>query len=541
MRKDALWTKDFCRITAATALGAAGGILSGFALSFLVFDETGSTLAAAVIVAIQLFPYVILPLFLAPLMDRLPRKPFLVGGDIVNGLLYGLAGLYLLRCEFSYGAYLGFSLLLACLGSFDQLAYESFYPLVLPKGQEEKGYTVSSMLYRMKRNGAGLASICILSTMVLVMISSSGCLYIGKENILRRQYPRDMQLAVWDGEEEHLDLLQSISEEYMQRHGFTMKDAWRYRYLSVAALADGDRLAFQRAGVSAGSLGDVSDLRNLLVIPLSDYNRATGKDETLPEGEILIGVNRGQEYPYETMKIGNLDTWKVKKTVPQPFDNKVASYEINTTYFLIVPDMDSVYQVEKEEKKVYGDYASDVRGYFGFNVDCSDEQQIKIEEGISLAISKKWMDMDIAYSTECIADDRSYFFGTFSGLFALGIILGSVFILAMILIMYYKQITEGYEDQSRFEVMQKVGMTKREIRRSINSQMLTVFILPPAMAGLHLTFAFPFLSKILMLFGLSDQSFLIRIAVGCFGVFTVFYILVYLFTSRAYYRIVSGN
>lgn len=147
MRKDALWTKDFCRITAATALGAAGGILSGFALSFLVFDETGSTLAAAVIVAIQLFPYVILPLFLAPLMDRLPRKPFLVGGDIVNGVLYGLAGLYLLRCEFSYGAYLGFSLLLACLGSFDELAYESFYPLVLPKGQEEKGYTVSSMLY----------------------------------------------------------------------------------------------------------------------------------------------------------------------------------------------------------------------------------------------------------------------------------------------------------------------------------------------------------------------------------------------------------
>ena len=147
MRKDALWTKDFCRITAATALGAAGGILSSFALSFLVFDETGSTLAAAVIVAIQLFPYVILPLFLAPLMDRLPRKPFLVGGDIVNGLLYGLAGLYLLRCEFSYGAYLGFSLLLACLGSFDELAYESFYPLVLPKGQEEKGYTVSSMLY----------------------------------------------------------------------------------------------------------------------------------------------------------------------------------------------------------------------------------------------------------------------------------------------------------------------------------------------------------------------------------------------------------
>ena len=115
------------------------------------------------------------------------------------------------------------------------------------------------------------------------------------------------------------------------------------------------------------------------------------------------------------------------------------------------------------------------------------------------------------------------------------------FLIAIVLFIYYKQISEGMEDQRRFEMMQKVGMTKRDIRSSINSQMLTVFILPPAMAGLHLTFAFPFLSKILMLFGLSDQSFLIRIAVGCFGVFTVFYILVYLFTSRAYYRIVSGN
>lgn len=401
--------------------------------------------------------------------------------------------------------------------------------------------SVSSMLYRMKRNGAGLASICILSTMVLVMISSSGCLYIGKENILRRQYPRDIQQTAWDGEEEHLDLLQNISEEYMQQHGYTMKEEWRYRYLSVAAIADGDQLTFERAGASAGSLSDVSDLRNLLVVPLSDYNSATGSDETLGEDEILISVNRKQEYPYETLKIGDLDAWKVKKTIPQPFDNKVASYEINTTYFVIVPDMDAVYQVEKEEKKVYGDYASDVRGYFGFNVDCSDEEQIEIEEGISLAVSKKWTDMDVAYSVECIANDRSYFFGTFSGLFALGIILGSVFILAMILIMYYKQITEGYEDQSRFEVMQKVGMTKREIRRSINSQMLTVFILPPAMAGLHLAFAFPFLSKILMLFGLSDQNFLIQIAIGCFGVFTVFYILVYLITSRAYYRIVSGT
>lgn len=145
--KHTLWTKDFSRITLATALGAAGNILAGFALSFLVFDETGSTLAAALSVAIQLLPGAILPLFLAPVMDRYPRKPFLVGGDIVNGVLFALAGMYLLRFDFSYIAYLGFSLLLACLGAFDELAYNSFYPLVLPEGEEERGYTVAAMLY----------------------------------------------------------------------------------------------------------------------------------------------------------------------------------------------------------------------------------------------------------------------------------------------------------------------------------------------------------------------------------------------------------
>ena len=147
MEHKTLWTRDFTRITLATSLGAAGGIISSFALSFLVFDETGSTLASALVLAIQLLPGAVLPLLIAPLMDRLPRKPFLVGGDLVNAVLYALAGLYLLRCEFSYAAYLGFSLLLACLGAFDELAYDSFYPLVLPEGMEEKGYTVSSMLY----------------------------------------------------------------------------------------------------------------------------------------------------------------------------------------------------------------------------------------------------------------------------------------------------------------------------------------------------------------------------------------------------------
>lgn len=145
--KQTLWTKNFTRITAASALGAIGGIAGGFALSFLVFDETGSTLAAALILAIQLMPHFIIPLFVAPWMDRMPRKPFLVGGDLLNGVLYGLAGIYLMSGRFSYVGYLGFSLLLSSLGAFDELAYNSFYPKLIPEGMEEKGYTVSAMLY----------------------------------------------------------------------------------------------------------------------------------------------------------------------------------------------------------------------------------------------------------------------------------------------------------------------------------------------------------------------------------------------------------
>lgn len=145
--KKTLWTRNFSLLTIATVLGSAGGIAGSFALSFLVFDETGSTLASAMILAIRLIPGFLVPLLAAPWMDRLPRKPFLVAGDAINGVLYVLGGLYLLKCPFSYLGYLGFSLVLTSLGSFDSLAYNSIYPRLIPDGMEQKGYAVSSMLY----------------------------------------------------------------------------------------------------------------------------------------------------------------------------------------------------------------------------------------------------------------------------------------------------------------------------------------------------------------------------------------------------------
>ncbi len=168
--KSRLWTKNFSLVTLASALGAAGAIAGGFALSFLVFDETGSTFASALVIAIQLFPHVFVPFVAAPLMDRLPRKTFLVCGDIVNGLVYAAMGLWLMFFEFSYIVYLGISLGLACLQSVDSLAFRSIYPELIPKGAEQKGYSVASMLYPVLNIIMAPAAAMLLDTVGVPML-----------------------------------------------------------------------------------------------------------------------------------------------------------------------------------------------------------------------------------------------------------------------------------------------------------------------------------------------------------------------------------
>ena len=147
----------------------------------------------------------------------------------------------------------------------------------------------------------------------------------------------------------------------------------------------------------------------------------------------------------------------------------------------------------------------------------------------------------LRYQIESREVNRADFYGLYGGIFFLGILLGIVFLFATVLIMYYKQISEGYEDQSRFEIMQKVGMTKKDILKSIHSQILTVFFLPLLGAGLHLCFAFPMVEKILLIWGIDNRILMIQICLGCFGIFGLFYVLVYQITSGAYYRIVSGK
>lgn len=201
-----LWTRNFCFVTLASALGSAGAIAGGFALSFLVFDETGSTLASALIVAIRLLPNIIIPFVAAPIMDRLPRKLFLVCGDIANGLIYTAMGLWLMFFDFSYSGYLLISIVLACLGAVDELAFTSIYPELIPDGAEEKGYAVSSMLYPVLNVLMMPVAAVLLDVLgVAVLLAAQGLLCLAAaavESFIRldestRRHKEAYTLSVW--------------------------------------------------------------------------------------------------------------------------------------------------------------------------------------------------------------------------------------------------------------------------------------------------------------------------------------------------------
>lgn len=209
MKETKLWTRNFRLVILASAIGTIGATAGGFALAFLVFDETGSTLASALIVAIQLLPHLLLPVLIAPFMDRLPRKSFLVAGDIANAVLLAGMGLWLLFFNFSYVGYLAVSLLLACIGAVDELAFTSIYPELIPEGAEQKGYAVSSMLYPVLKVIMTPLAAVLLDTLGVawILIAQSGLSFAAAitESFIHldeteRQHRTPYSLQAWAGD-----------------------------------------------------------------------------------------------------------------------------------------------------------------------------------------------------------------------------------------------------------------------------------------------------------------------------------------------------
>ena len=409
--------------------------------------------------------------------------------------------------------------------------------------------SVSSMAYRMKRNGAGLASICILATMVLVMISSTSCLYFGGEESLHARYPRDIVTRsviligdeYADAETEIEALRSSISAAIAGRPVSNVMD---YRSFSLDAVVEQGHVMTNDSALSEFGLVSASKVASFLFIPLSDYNRAAGAHEILGDGEVLVHASR-TSIDFDTLDIDGTVQLTVKRELDEmPLISGSSAASVLPTITVIVPGLDELALKLADAENPFGGPAFNYTSWnYCFDTPLKDDDYDSLYLYVMSALRDKNIEDEhmgfYSYSVESLEYNRSDFAGTFGGLFFLGVILSLVFGCAAVLIIYYKQLSEGYEDAGRFEIMQKVGMTKQEIRRSINSQLLTVFFLPLLFAGLHLCFAFPFIRKILYMFSFYNTSFLIWTTVISFLVFALLYALVYKKTSNTYYKIVS--
>ena len=406
--------------------------------------------------------------------------------------------------------------------------------------------SVSSMAYRMKKNGAGLASICILSTMVLVMVSATMCLYVGAENSLRNMCPRDLVVETFSLDDQAEEQVIRAVDRALESQGASGEHVLHYRYVTSMVMQKEGEICFDPDQIN--SLAAATDMRELFVVPIEDYNRLMGKEETLKSGEALIYVTKNGSFDSKTISLDNEETWKIKKQVQGFVQNGIDSQQVIPSIYLFLEDSDfqSVIDLYARLAEKYGeDTYSPVNAqhnYYGVDIAGGDEVQMRVEKDLEQRIENLVAaDSEFpAVLTDCVAENRADFYAMYGGIFFLGSILGLVFILGTVLIVYYKQITEGYEDQARFTILQKVGMTGQEIKKSINSQVLTVFFMPLIAAGIHTAFAFPMVQKLLLLFGITDIRLFLTVNIGCFLVFTVFYVAVYLATSRSYYRIVSG-
>lgn len=395
--------------------------------------------------------------------------------------------------------------------------------------------SISSLVYRMKRNGAGLASICILSTMVLVMISSTFCLYIGSEENLRNRYPRDIVMDLWSIDEEITDQAHNLITNTLDEYDLEADNLLHYRYLVMVALQKDGKMLLDPKKIDQPY--SYADMRQLYIIPLEDYNTVMGTSEILKDGEVMICASKCN-YDYDTLEVEQMPVFNVRKAPEAFVSNGESQSLIFPSLFIFVKDIETLEQFYETQLEIYQEEASSLCDYYGFDLDCDEKTKIEIAEKIA---STPWADDDTScgFSLECRAESREDFLAVNSGFFVLGILLGTVFICGTVLIMYYKQVVEGYEDQARFDILQKVGMTKEEIRKGINSQILTIFFVPLLTAGIHIIFAFPVVAKLLLLFGLTNTKLFVMVNVGTYLVFAAFYILFYMATSRAYYNIVS--
>lgn len=406
------------------------------------------------------------------------------------------------------------------------------FSIVLLKGlKKNKRYyyqtkhfaTVSGMIYRMKRNAAGLASICILSTMVIVTVSTTVCLYAGVGDIINNMYPYDVNMKYYPYSQQTSEKLEAAAEDTAKRQGREIKELYSFSKMSFAANRSGDKLIVDNDTITGIGSVDVT------IITPEDYKRLTGKDAGLKKGEVLI-YSEKESFGDKVELLG--EEYRTIKTDEFP---KAVFLSISTANCGIVADSRETAEAMLHR---YEDMTGQIiiNGGMYINLDGTDDEKIAFSNALNSEAADFEYEFYFLESRQLVEKEGSYsFYGAF---FFLGMFLGLVFIFATVMIIYYKQVSEGYDDRKRFDIMQKVGMTEAEVKQTIRSQVLIVFFLPLAAAAMHVAFAFPMIRRILAAFSMTNVTLFAVCTAATFIGFAVIYLLVYLQTSKTYYSIV---
>lgn len=375
--------------------------------------------------------------------------------------------------------------------------------------------SVSGMIYRMKQNGAGLANICVLSTLVLVMVSTTVSLYAGMEDILDSRFPRDVSIVCKQADVDHEEIIERLLKEQCEKAGVKITDRVWYRYGSMNAVLKGDKLE------NVNQYYPDNHFYYVEMMTQDEYNRIEKRNVSLEEQEILTYTTNGKCGKKQINIAGQ--NYQVKKELSEMTSQPKSTAEIYKTLYIVFANAE---QIERIEPFSYADK---------FNLKGDDGKQKEALEQIQNEFYEKFPDGTM----ESRMLSRSSFYELYGGLFFIGIYLGSMFIMATVLIIYYKQISEGCDDRERYQIMQKVGMSKKEVKRSIRSQVLSVFFLPLVVAVIHVAVAFKVMTKILGVLNLTNVSLFAVCTIITIAVFAVFYIIVYSITAKEYYRIVN--
>ena len=386
---------------------------------------------------------------------------------------------------------------------------------------------VSGMIYRMKQNAAGLASICILSTAVIVMLSSTVSLYAGLEDILRTRYVREIAVYAGNVSDDEVRRLEAVVAEETKRAGIAPQNPVSLRSASLVTMQDGHVFSGSRASFSA------KNAALLLFMTASEYNRIEGARAELAEGEALVHVMKG-EIPGDTLDLGGFTLHiRNRLDVMEQFAPIFAKGIMTKTYVVITADERDIMRARQA---LEGDAAASAHLNYEYHFDTLADRQAQIDLATRLNQAVKSLSIDgHADGREAT---RHSFLSVYGVLFFLGLFLGALFILGTVLIIYYKQISEGYDDKDRFSIMQKVGLRRDEIKKAIRFQVLAVFFLPLAMAVCHIAAAFPVITQLLALFNMTSVPLFALCTALTIVAFAVCYTLIYALTARTYYRIV---